>query len=323
MKLHFIKSPLILVLILSITATSCLKDKAYENGSIQSGSGGSGQDVKVVSLGLTASDVTNFLQLAFDLSNSDTTVDIVPVELGGISSASQDIHVTLTVNDQLVDDYNSANGTDFTNPGSIITIVNNVVTIPKGSRTGFLQIKFKSLDLLSGSYALGFTISSVTEAGYTISGNLKDGIVALSPKNKYDGRYDFTINTIGWAAYGISDGVSRNWPSNMTLITSGASSVTFSTPEDGPLQPAFTSTGGATGFGATAPQFTFDANDKLISVDNLAPPDSRNRAFHLNTAVADSRYDPSTKTIFAAYIMTQSGRPDQQIYDTLVYVGPR
>ena len=55
MKIHFIKSPLISALILSIAAISCLKDKAYENGYIQSGSQGSGQDIKVISLGITVS----------------------------------------------------------------------------------------------------------------------------------------------------------------------------------------------------------------------------------------------------------------------------
>ena len=143
MKLHFIKSPLVLILVLSVTAMSCLKDKAYEDGSIQSGSPGSGEDIKVISLGITVSDVSNFEQAAYPLTDNDTVVNLVPVELGGTSAAPEDIHVTLTVNDALVDDYNTNNGTDYTNPGSVVTIVNNVVTIPKGSRTGYLQAKFK------------------------------------------------------------------------------------------------------------------------------------------------------------------------------------
>ncbi|MEO6870276.1 MAG: hypothetical protein ABI168_11560, partial [Ginsengibacter sp.] len=88
MKLHYIKSQLILTLLLSVVATSCLKDKAYENGSIQSGSGGSGANIEVISLGITASDTSNFLQAAYPLSNNDTTVNLVPVELGGLNAAS-------------------------------------------------------------------------------------------------------------------------------------------------------------------------------------------------------------------------------------------
>src|ERR1017187_7000483 len=147
MKIHFIKLPLILVLIFSITTISCLKDKAFDNGSIQSGSGGSGANIEVITLGITVSDTANFLQAAYPLSpNDDTTVNLVPVELGGLNAAPQDIHVTLTENDQLVNDYDSANGTSYTNPGTAITIVNNVVTIPKGSRVGYLQVKFLPTD---------------------------------------------------------------------------------------------------------------------------------------------------------------------------------
>ena len=83
MKIYSVKSPLILMLILSVLASSCLKDKAFENGSIQSGSGGSGQDIKVITLGITVSDTTNFLQAAYPLApDNDTTVNLVPVELG-------------------------------------------------------------------------------------------------------------------------------------------------------------------------------------------------------------------------------------------------
>ena len=340
MKLHFIKSPLILVLTLSLAATSCLKDKAFENGSIQSGSGGSGADTKVISLGITVSSASyqytdyngnaaaypgvQFLQLSYALSDNDTTINLVPVELGGLSAATQDIHVTLTQDDGLVATYNDSTGSVFTNPGSNITIVDSVVTIPKGSRTGFLQVKFKSSDLLNGNFAYGFKIASIAESGYTISGNLSQGIIAIGPKNKYDGLYSLTILSTGWAAYGIADGPPSNtWPNNVSIITTGFSSVVINTTQLGPLVPAFTTGGAATGFGDTTPQFTFDANDNLISVINTTLPNSRNRTLQINPAVTDSRYDNASKTIYAAFLMNQSGRPTQYFYDTLTYVGPR
>ncbi|MBL0334798.1 MAG: hypothetical protein IPP73_05640 [Chitinophagaceae bacterium] len=65
---------------------------------------------------------------------------------------------------------------------------------------------------------------------------------------------------------------------------------------------------------------------RLVNVSNDIPDDGRGRAFRLNTAFTsptDSRYDPATKKIYAAYIMSQNGRPDQFIYDTLTYRGPR
>jgi hypothetical protein len=323
MKIHFIKSSIILMLTLSIATTGCLKDKAYENGTIQSGSTGSGEDIKVISLGITVSGVSpQFLQAAYNLSDNDTTVNLVPVELGGSSAATQDIHVTLAEDDSLINDYNDANGTDYTSPGSVITPVSNVVVIPKGSRTGFLQVKFKISDLLTGNYALGIKIASIAEKGYTISGNLSTGIVALGPKNQYDGKYSLRIKTVGWGAYGIDDGVAETWPTRVSIVTTGLASVVFNT-EAGVAQPAFAG-GSITGFGATEPQFTFDlSTNKLVEVKNLIPDDGRGRAFHLNPAITDSRYDPATKTIYAAYIMNQNGRPNMYIYDTLVYKGSR
>jgi hypothetical protein len=311
-------------LTLSIAAVSCLKDKAYDNGTIQSGSQGSGQDTKVISLGITVSSTSNFLQASFQITGSDTTVDLIPVELGGTSDAPADIHVTLTVDDSLLEAYNNANGTNFVDASSVATILNNgVVTIPKGSRIGYLQVTFNASNLLAENYALPVKITSVAEPGYTISGNLNTGIVAIGPKNQYDGMYELTILTSGWGAYGINDGPpALTWPTNVGLVTSGPNSVVFSS-EVGSSQPAFAG-GGITGFGATEPQFTFDpTTNKLISVVNLVPDDGRGRTFFLNPAVTDSRYDPATQTIYAAYEMTQNGRPNQFIYDTLVYRGPR
>jgi len=108
------------------------------------------------------------------------------------------------------------------------------------------------------------------------------------------------------------------------MVTSGISSVTILTQETGDAQNAFDPDGNVLSFGATAPQYIFDpATDKLTDVKNLAPDDGRGRAFHLNPAVTDSRFDPTSRTIYAAYIMVQIGRPDQEIYDTLTYVSPR
>jgi len=324
MRIHSIQLPLILTLTLSIAAVSCLKDKAYDTGTIQSGSQGSGQDTKVISLGITVSSTSNFLQASFQITGSDTTVGLIPVELGGTSDAPADIHVTLMVDDSLLEAYNNANGTNFVDASSVATILNNgVVTIPKGSRIGYLQVTFNASNLLAENYALPVKITSVAEPGYTISGNLNTGIVAIGPKNQYDGMYQLTILTSGWGAYGINDGPpALTWPTDVGLVTSGPNSVVFSS-DVGNSQPAFAG-GAITGFGATEPQFTFDpTTNKLISVVNLVPDDGRGRTFLLNPAVTDSRYDPATQTIYAAYEMTQNGRPNQFIYDTLVYRGPR
>jgi hypothetical protein len=318
-----LNSALLLIAVCAFTVSGCLKDNAYDDGEIQA-THSSGNDPKIIEIKLTAASSTNFLSFTVDNSDNDTTVDLIPVNLATPGPATQDIHVTLVQNDALVDDYNTENGTEYVIP-TMYSVVDPVVVIPKGSHTGYLQIKFKPSDFVgTTSYAVGYSISKVDESGYTISGNNQNGIVAIGIKNKYDGLYALTMKTVGWGAYDIADGQTFTWPSSVILITSGANSVTLNTKETGSAAPAFDPAGGLAGFGATYIQFTFDPSTNLLTdVVNLVPPDSRNRAFQLNSNFADSRYDPDTKTIYAAFIMTQSGRVPQEFYDTLRFAGPR
>ena len=93
----------------------------------------------------------------------------------------------------LVNNYNTNNGTAYAiPPANFFTIVNPVVTIPKGSHTAYLQIKFKPSDFLGGDWALGFKITSIQETGYVVSGNLNTGITVITVKNQYDGTYHST-----------------------------------------------------------------------------------------------------------------------------------
>ena len=133
-----------------------------------------------------------------------------------------------------------------------------------------------------------------------------------------------TIKTIGWGAYNIADGLTFTWPSKAQIITTGLSSDKLATSETGSSLPAFDPTGDLAGFGATSLQFTFDpATNKITNINNLVPDDGRGRFIVPNPAVTDNRYDPATKTIYAAFLLKQNGRPDQQFYDTLVYKGSR
>lgn len=189
---------------MSVTAMSCLKDNDYDNGSIQSVRT-IGAVIQPIEIGLTATNTTNIEALSFANSSNDTTITTFPVTLATANPAPQDIHVTLTQNNQIVSAYNAAN-TDTTvtatnpNPTGVVThdsiptlftIVNpgGVVTIPKGQNTGYLSIKFKPSDFLGVTYALGFNISKVAESGYTISGNLSSGMIIINIKNQFDGNY--------------------------------------------------------------------------------------------------------------------------------------
>ena len=200
-----------------------------------------------------------------------------------------------------------------------VPIGNTGLTIP-------ITLNKTSLDLTK-NYGLEVSIASVSKG--VIAENDKTMIVSFQIKNKYDGVYRLVLRHDGWAAYGIADQISATYPLDINMITAGASSLTIDA--GAPfydLQPGWAGgTGSITGytaFGATTPKFTFDATtNALTSVVNTTPDDGRGRFLFINPAVTTSRYDPATKKIYAAYYMTQVGRPNQFIYDTLTYLRAR
>ena len=195
MKLYNIKSALLVFTGLSMTMTSCLKDKAYNDGEIQSVHGGG--SVKPIEIKLTAGNSSNFaITPSLPYLTKDTTLDLIPVNLATSSPAPEDISVTLEQDNSLIDDYNSNpdNITKYAIPSaSMFSVANNaVVVIPKGSNTGYLQMTLKTANFADTTWALGYKIKSVDKSGYTISGNLSTGIVAFAVTNKYEGLYHAT-----------------------------------------------------------------------------------------------------------------------------------
>ncbi|MGE9314807.1 BT_3987 domain-containing protein [Niabella sp. CJ426] len=212
--LYTIQTGIILPVIL---LTGCLKDKQFDDGTYQPIRDGE----KVISLGLnTIAAPPNFAIVAFDNSSNDTIVNLVPVELGGPVSAPEDINVTVEQQNSLVTDYNEEYETDYAVP-SAVSIVNPVVTIKKGTRVGFLQVKLKPSTLIGTSSAMGFSIKSVAPStGYTVT-NQGAGVAALLIKNRYDGKY-LASGTMTHPSLGGSF-TNKEW----VIQTTGANTVEF------------------------------------------------------------------------------------------------
>ena len=315
---------LVVASVLCFILASCLKDKKIENR--EYGMAGL-EDIKLAELSASPFEVISLIG-----SDIDTSFALVTVHLNSEQPAQNDVVVKLSLDQGLLDQYNADNGTDYLFPQASVYSVDDLsVTIPKGSREGQVTITVAPNMLTDGDYAFAFRIESISDPSYVVSANYDEIVTVVGVKNKYDGNYTVRFKTEGWAAYGIADGDTYTWPSNpdgtsIFLITSGSNSVKFF--DDwgfgAYIQVAFGDDGSPTGFGATQPKFIFNtATDELIDVVNDATPDARNRAFRINPAVTDSRYDPVEQKIYAAFIMSQTGRPDQYIYDTLTYVGPR
>ena len=157
----------------------------------------------------------------------------------------------------------------------------------------------------SKSYGIGFTITGVSKSGVGIPSNMKDVVFLFTIKNKYDGVYQYTAK-YDWPADRSADWLRTEWtyPYETWLLTTGPNSVTFYNDAFGAgLFPLMVP--GASGLGGTAMDIVFDANDKVVSVNNPTP-DSRNRQVTL-TPGGNSRYDAATKTLYLEMTFTQNG----------------
>lgn len=314
------------IAILCVAGTGCLKDELADDQLSIPDIKSSPAVVEVLGARESESQMISYAASLIS-SDKDTTLNLAFVRLAADQPATEDIQVELELVPSLINSFNTATGSHYTQPAANLYKFGSglTVTIPKGSREGGLSFTTKPSALVGPEYAFGVKIKSISNSKYLVSGNHNSAVIRVGVRNKYDGAYTLKIKTAGWTAYSISENVSLTFPEDVDMVTATANSVTlFSHYTQNILQPAFDATGGATQFGAASPLFTFDpATDKLVSVTNTTPDDGRGRAFAMNPAVTDSRYDPATKTIYAAYFLKQNGRPNLAIYDTLTYVGPR
>lgn len=309
-----------------LAQASCLKDK-LNNADPAAGSN-SVVEFQNSSIPVSYTSIypqySNSLIFAPDTAGFNINVNYA----GANNGAPQDIQVTLAMDTAALSKFNADQQASFEVPPTDLYTLPTTVTIPKGKSQATIRVTVKlAADYdYSADYVLPLKISAASFG--TISSNFGTAMYSFSGRNKYDGSYSLTNTQVGWGAYGIADvnygdGV-YTYPNNIGIVTSGAGSVTTFDKDYGNLLPAFAAGGGKTAFGATTPMFTFDpSTDKITSVTNTSPPDSRNRTLYLNPAVTDSRYDAGKKTIYAAFIMSQTGRPLQYFYDTLVYQGVR
>jgi len=292
-----------------LTLGGCLKDKDYDNGSIQS-LRSLGLE-KVVSIGLTATSTDNHLVLAFDNVDKDTIVRLVPVQVTGVDGATEDVQVTLTLNPALIGNYNELNGTAHdVAPSELYTIQNQgddaggyIVTIPKGSNTGFLTVKINPRAFLGFDYALGFQITKVPST-YLISSNLNSGVVGIGIKNEWDGVYDYK----GYSLRAGDATLTGNFSGKeMDLVTKGATAVGFGSY-------ALWGDGNA-GIAISFPVLTIDNSGAAPYPVTISGDASNNPGYN-------SVYDPETKTFYISF--TWGAGPSSRLStDTLTYKGPR
>lgn len=270
--------------LLTLGLSSCLKDDMVD-------------DQKYGMINLDANKITELpdatAPFSLLLEDKEVTIDLITVNLAASQVAQEDLTVTLDTaqTPAVIAAYNEANAattlsfpvsSKFTFPTGL------VVTIPKGSRTGVLQLKLNKLDL-NASRPLGkaFRIVSVDKPGYIISGNFNSTLAVVAAKNQYDGIYSY------------SGTIYRNSATGPDPVLSGAftnatarSLVTLS-PNTLSLVPLWVNGTGIAGIDNT-----------FITVDpvtNLVTVASKGNATLKNTPGAVNKYDPATRTFTLAF----------------------
>lgn len=297
MKYRFIG----LYMLAIVGITSCLKDKDYEDH--QYGSYGAGSSKTGVGFPESANAINN---IALENVDTEQDFDVALVNLLSANPAATDIKVIVEPDPTLVDEYNQENdGNRLQLPDGSFEFESFELTIPKGSRTAQMQLKFpdvkNTLDLTK-SYAVGLRIKSVAPSGVVIAENLRRILVGVNIKNQYDGVYSmrgYTLRAGDAAKTGFFSG------QEMSLLTAGLHVLDFND---------LLVWADLTGIGIGEPQLVVNPATNKVTVSSSGGA--------VNLPGYDSRYDPATRTFYLGF--TWGAGPSSRVsIDTLEYLRPR
>lgn len=273
---------------------------------------------------LTSATTSKYPLLSINIVMDPSQVYNAAVSYSGAHNAPEDITVEVGVGDTaIVGLYNRQNARSYVLiPSNLYSLPTTKVVIPKGSRRVDLPINFPSPDqLYNKNYVLPLVIKSASSG--IISGNFNTMLYLLSGINRYDGVYTLKFR-FGANDRGYDLGTTTWYYSDVQLFTTSATTVTLrNLNASSPYPHAAVSGGIPTNIASYAPQFTFDlATNKITNVTNTVTSGTTRTAAP-NPAVTDNRFDPATKSVYASFLLKETGRTDVIINDTLIYKAPR
>jgi hypothetical protein len=136
-------------------------------------------------------DSKNSGVLSLNYGTQMVSTGLTEIRFNPRSTVSQDAVVKFRINNSLIADYNSANGTNVQAlPAGSYTIDATELTLSQGERGKEIPIKILPSAVTGGAYALGLSISSTTYG--EISPVAQDVLVFVQVKNDYEGLYHST-----------------------------------------------------------------------------------------------------------------------------------
>ena len=272
---------------------------------------------------------------AMDVDPAIETINILDVRRDANSNAmlNQPATITITNTQAFLDTFNTHNGTKYKilpkaaytiTPASGVTVSGDTwtITLAPGEHVRTIDVTLDKAKMdLSLQYGFGFQITQTTSG--VVSKASSTQIVNPLIKNKYDGAYELTGNMVDAA----NPALTGNFPIEYHLATTGAASVIGDLPGDGPFV-SILNAGSPSAYGSYVPVFTFDANDKIISVVNgYGQPAGNGRYAAIDPSGVNKR-DPATGDIDVKFFMYQPAvvpLPNPRVsFDWhLKYKGPR
>ncbi|MEI8053051.1 MAG: DUF1735 domain-containing protein [Bacteroidota bacterium] len=184
------KISIILLAFTVVFNSGCMKDKGFDNQEYGIKDPAGSPD----GVGFNLLNLSNYVKnVGLVLQDTPQNIDSNSVIMSFIAEAptTKDIHVSVAINDAIIDDYNTANGTTIVplDP-SLYTIQNATVTIPAGSKNGYVMINIPSTVSIdpSISYGMALQITDV-DNGCVVASNMNKVLFLLAIKNIYDGDY--------------------------------------------------------------------------------------------------------------------------------------
>jgi len=312
--------PFIFISILSFLAVSCEKESESEPFPPVTP-----QERPMISL----PEGNGLVNVALDISNTVITAEVLEIRREATSPA--DLNrvqvVKIAKSNSVLSDFSGAEVKELSrdlyqshpdNPfdGQFWTI-----TFQPGEFVKHLKINLKTIDLVTlGRVGLGFQLASA-DNNAKLSDEQNQVAVELGAKNQFDGVYRIRYRFFHPTNPSITE---IGTIPECDILTSGPSSI------DCDIATVFINfpTGGLTYFGdAAGPSLLVRMTinpDNTVSLTNVG---SRAAALAFPPLVvpagATNRYDPATKTIYAAYTWTPAGSGTREKFDTLTYIRPR
>ncbi len=321
--------------LMAVSFSGCLKDKGFDNGQY---------GVQVIEKKAVALPQAGTIKYAIFSSDASQIIAAPTFSAESINKPTSDIKVKFALKPDLV-----AADPDLTLLPAEEYSINLDGVIKAGQVVDTLELEIKKSSNLDPNkiYGLGLELVSA-DNGYQVAANLKEVLIKIAVKNKYDGIYKVTGAFKDLAAAGAS--FTARYPLTYFLVTTGPSSADVNMIINGEIVPGYlfnTPTGGSY-YGRWGLQVIFNTTTDAVSEVRNYYGDPVNPANFVGDpsggsgapdyiasnsrqAVLDptgiNAFDESTKTIRIKYFMLQpsvvpSG-PRATFDETWEFIEPR